>query len=123
MILLGARTRYIKLSRQSTDCQHSSVFSITEHQCWIYLTDISLKFCPYFFSLILSKCSYRKIPIISPRLIFVQKAFLLGLFSGELTCPVIFVFIQSGSLERDIRYYVFLFWIDSKINQVTLSNG
>ena len=27
---------------------------------------------------------YRKIPIISPRLIFVQKAFLLGLFSGEL---------------------------------------
>ena len=27
---------------------------------------------------------YRKIPIISPGLIFVQKAFLLGLFSGEL---------------------------------------
>ena len=27
---------------------------------------------------------YRKIPIISPRLIFVQNAFLLGLFSGEL---------------------------------------
>ena len=28
--------------------------------------------------------SYRQIPIISPGLIFVQKAFLLGLFSGEL---------------------------------------
>ena len=27
---------------------------------------------------------YRKIPIISPGLIFVQKAFLLGSFSGEL---------------------------------------
>ena len=27
---------------------------------------------------------YRKIPIISPGLIFVQKAFLVGLFSGEL---------------------------------------
>ena len=27
---------------------------------------------------------YRKIPITSPRLIFVQKAFFLGLFSGEL---------------------------------------
>ena len=27
---------------------------------------------------------YRKIPIISPGLIFVQKAVLLGLFSGEL---------------------------------------
>ena len=27
---------------------------------------------------------YREIPIISPGLIFVQKAFLLGLFSGEL---------------------------------------
>ena len=27
---------------------------------------------------------YRKIPIINPGLIFVQKAFLLGLFSGEL---------------------------------------
>ena len=27
---------------------------------------------------------YRKIPIISPELIFVQKTFLLGLFSGEL---------------------------------------
>ena len=34
-----------------------------------------------------SKCylfKYRKIPIISPGLIFVQKAFLVGLFSGEL---------------------------------------
>ena len=28
--------------------------------------------------------SYRKIPIISPGLIFVQKALVLGLFSGEL---------------------------------------
>ena len=28
--------------------------------------------------------TYHKIPIISPGLIFVQKAFLLGLFSGEL---------------------------------------
>ena len=27
--------------------------------------------------------TYRKIPIISPGLIFVQKAFLMGLFSGE----------------------------------------
>ena len=27
---------------------------------------------------------YHKIPIISPGLVFVQKAFLLGLFSGEL---------------------------------------
>ena len=30
------------------------------------------------------RSTYRKIPIISPGLIFVQKAFLLGLFSGEL---------------------------------------
>ena len=30
------------------------------------------------------KKKYCKIPIISPGLIFVQKAFLLGLFSGEL---------------------------------------
>ena len=28
--------------------------------------------------------SYRNIPIISPGLIFVQKAFLVGLFSGKL---------------------------------------
>ena len=35
---------------------------------------------------------YRKIPIISPGLIFVQKAFLLGLFSGEL----IFDFFSEG---------------------------
>ena len=27
---------------------------------------------------------YRKIPIISPGLVLVQKAFLVGLFSGEL---------------------------------------
>ena len=32
----------------------------------------------------LERMIYRKIPIISPGLIFVQKAFLLGLFSGEL---------------------------------------
>ena len=32
----------------------------------------------------LSSSNYRKIPIISPGLIFFQKAFLLGLFSGEL---------------------------------------
>ena len=31
-----------------------------------------------------SKERYRKIPIISPGLIFVQKAFLLGLYSEEL---------------------------------------
>ena len=31
-----------------------------------------------------AKIKYRKIPIISPGFIFVQKAFLLGLFSGEL---------------------------------------
>ena len=37
---------------------------------------------------ILIQSSYRKIPIISPGLIFVQKDFLLDLFSGEL----IFVF-------------------------------
>ena len=30
------------------------------------------------------KIAYRKIPIISPGLIIVQKAFLLGLFLGEL---------------------------------------
>ena len=30
------------------------------------------------------RVNYRKIPIIGPGLIFVQKAFLLGLFSGEL---------------------------------------
>ena len=29
-------------------------------------------------------CIHHKIPIISPGLIFVQKAFLMGLFSGEL---------------------------------------
>ena len=28
--------------------------------------------------------TYRKIPMISPGLIFVQKAFLVGLFSGDL---------------------------------------
>ena len=32
----------------------------------------------------MSRNKYRKIPIISPGHIFVQKAFLLGLFSGEL---------------------------------------
>ena len=32
----------------------------------------------------LEKTKYRKIPIISTGLIFIQKAFLLGLFSGEL---------------------------------------
>ena len=31
-----------------------------------------------------AKGKYHKIPIITPGLIFVQKAFLLGLFSGEL---------------------------------------
>ena len=31
-----------------------------------------------------SSVKYRKIPTISPGLIFVKKAFLLGLFSGEL---------------------------------------
>ena len=35
----------------------------------------------FFFQIIRVYC---KIPIISPRLIFVQKAFLVGLFSGEL---------------------------------------
>ena len=35
-------------------------------------------------NLLLVGCQYRKIPIISPGLIFVQKPFLLGLFSGEL---------------------------------------
>ena len=30
------------------------------------------------------KFKYREIPIISPGFIFVQKAFLLGVFSGEL---------------------------------------
>ena len=33
----------------------------------------------------ISSNEYHKIPIISPGLIFVQKAFLLGLFSGELS--------------------------------------
>ena len=32
---------------------------------------------------------YRKIPIISPGLIFVQKAVLLGLFSGELSVGLV----------------------------------
>ena len=34
----------------------------------------------------ISLAKYRKIPMISPRLIFVQMAFLLGLFSGKLIC-------------------------------------
>ena len=38
---------------------------------------------------------YRKIPIISPGLIFVQKAFVLGSFSGELVIGRNFAF-QSG---------------------------
>ena len=33
---------------------------------------------------VLTNSKYRKIPILSPGLTFVQKAFLLGLFSGEL---------------------------------------
>ena len=36
--------------------------------------------------------AYRKIPIISPGLIFVQKAVLLGLFSGELIFGVAYYF-------------------------------
>ena len=39
---------------------------------------VSYKICPNL------KKQYRKIPIISPFLIFVQKAFLLGLFSERL---------------------------------------
>ena len=35
------------------------------------------------FEFIFQYTKFRKIPIISPGLIFVQKAFLLGLFSGE----------------------------------------
>ena len=35
-------------------------------------------------SLSISFPIYRKIPIVSPELIFVKKAFLLGLFSGSL---------------------------------------
>ena len=38
-------------------------------------------FCNGFYNF---SCKYHKIPIISPGLIFVQKAFLLGLFLGEL---------------------------------------
>ena len=38
---------------------------------------------PLLFTVVVNM-KYRKIPIISPGLIFVQKAFSLGLFSGEL---------------------------------------
>ena len=41
---------------------------------------------------------YRKFPIISPGLIFVQKAFLLGLFSGELIFGSNFAFQNGLSL-------------------------
>ena len=36
------------------------------------------------FGIFISEITYRKIPIISPGLIFVKKAILLSLFSGEL---------------------------------------
>ena len=54
----------------------------------------------YFLSAPLSKPfsfsnTYRKIPIIRPGLIFVQKAFLVGLISGELIIGGNFEF-QSG---------------------------
>ena len=42
---------------------------------------------------------YYKILIINPRLIFVQKAFLLGLFSGEL------VFGGANLLELGILHF------------------
>ena len=42
------------------------------------------KGCPKEKKRVDSVIHYRKIPIISPGLTFVQKAFLLGLFSGEL---------------------------------------
>ena len=44
----------------------------------------SIWYIHYFDTSLESMHVYRKIPIISPGLIFVQKAFLLGLFSGEL---------------------------------------
>ena len=51
-----------------------------------------LKFCQV---LKLSLKKYRKIPMISPGLIFVQKAFLLGLFSEGLVIGRNFAF-QNG---------------------------
>ena len=45
--------------------------------------------------LLLDPVIYRKIPIISPGLIFVQMAFLVGLFSGDLIIGRDFAF-QNG---------------------------
>ena len=45
---------------------------------------------------------YRKIPIISPGLIFVQKALLLGLFSEGLVIGRNFAF-QNGSIGLSIK--------------------
>ena len=44
------------------------------------------------------KVNYHKIPIISPGLIFVQKAVLLSLFSGEL------IFGEAYLLEGILRF-------------------
>ena len=40
--------------------------------------------CGGYYNIMMWKLMYRKIPIISPGFIFLQKAFLLGLFWGEL---------------------------------------
>ena len=65
---------------------------------------------------VLTKCIYCKIPIISPGLIFVQKAFLLGLFSGEL----IFGGVNYYRKEFCISKWV---WLDNKntLKQLTLT--
>ena len=46
---------------------------------------------------VLKPVLYRKIPIISPGLIFVQKAFLLGLFLGEL-------FLEGLNIRRNFAF-------------------
>ena len=57
-----------------------AIFTCFSHQLNLYTVICQQRFGP---PLILFSRSYRKIPIISPGLIFVQKAFLLDLVSGE----------------------------------------
>ena len=55
---------------------------------------------------------YRNIPLISPGFIFVQKAFLLGLFSGELIFGGAYnnLRLRIGGLIFGRAFFYFLFW-------------
>ena len=54
------------------------IITYSESAVYRIRQEAKILFCKF------NKSNTRKIPIISPGLIFVQKAFLLGLFSGEL---------------------------------------